>query len=215
VDGFAFVEITTGGAAPGDTLPLILALHGLGDRPESFVELFDGFSGRARIVVPRPETEYAGGYSWFQLERGSLDSAGPGIAARADSLAAFLQGLLTRRPTRGKPIVTGFSQGGALSFAIAARHPDVIAAAVPVAGWLPESVRSGRAAGASVAVVAFHGTADARVPVERSREAVDALGRLGFRTRLEEAEGVPHAIPRSVRASLHSALAQLCAEQAR
>src|SRR5262245_29161383 len=43
-----FVELTTGGANPSETLPMIIAIHGLGDRPEAFSELFSGFDVKAR-----------------------------------------------------------------------------------------------------------------------------------------------------------------------
>ena len=42
-----------------------------------------------------------------------------------------------------RPIVTGFSQGGILSFAMAARHPNEVRYAFPVAGSCPGPILPG------------------------------------------------------------------------
>ena len=38
----------------------------------------------------------------------------------------------------GKVVVTGFSQGGMLSYALALHHPELIEYALPISGMLPE-----------------------------------------------------------------------------
>src|SRR4051812_16602779 len=60
-----FVEITTGHARSTDPLPLVIALHGLGDNPRSFLGAFDGFPHDARVVAPHSATPYSDGYAWF------------------------------------------------------------------------------------------------------------------------------------------------------
>lgn len=210
--GYSFVEMTTGGAGPGETLPMVVALHGLGDRPESFIGLFRSLPARVRVVAPRTDTAFAGGFAWFALSAGNPDSVGPAIAERADSLAGLLRELPPTRPTRGKPIVTGFSQGGALAFALAARHPGLVAAAVPIAGWLPTAALPESKPVSTVPVTAFHGTADTRIPFQKSRDAVDALGRLGFPARLEPAEGVEHSIPADLQRRVLAEIALRAAE---
>ncbi len=54
--------------------------------------------------------------------------------ARALKARAKLDAKLAAK--KKKLIVTGFSQGGILSFAMAARHPVEVAHAIPVAGSL-------------------------------------------------------------------------------
>ena len=38
--GLRYIEHLTGGAQPDEVLPLVVAVHGLGDRPENFRGLF-------------------------------------------------------------------------------------------------------------------------------------------------------------------------------
>jgi phospholipase/carboxylesterase len=204
---FEFVELVSAGARDDERLPLVVALHGLGDRPENFAQLFDGFEHRARFVAPHSSTEYGGGFSWFDFRRGDPDFSAPGIARAADALSDFIVALEQKRPTAGKPIVTGFSQGGALSFAIAARHPGVVAFAIPMSGWLPPSlVPEARPEGPLPTVVVLHGTADPLIPIERGQAAVAALTKIGFSAELRPFDGERHSISPEARATLFSLL---------
>jgi phospholipase/carboxylesterase len=203
------VEITTGGAEATDRLPLVVALHGLGDSPDSFAQVFAGFPARARVVVPHSAVHRGDGYSWFELHGVGLAEDAPGISAMADALVTYAAEVSRARPTLGKPIFTGFSQGGALSYTIAARHPDAIRAALPVSGWLPRSLVPEHES-VTVPVFAFHGTADTRVAPSFAHDARDDLNKLGFSVTLREFEGVGHAIPSETRAAVFDALARVC-----
>jgi len=63
--------------------------------------------------------------------------------------------------------LTGLSQGGHGTWAIAAKHPDLFAAIAPICGWGDEDIAKKVA---KVPVWAFHGDKDEAVYVERSRE---------------------------------------------
>jgi phospholipase/carboxylesterase len=211
---FDYVEVMTGGARLDEREPMVVALHGLGDRPESFVGLFDGFATAARVIAPHSETAYYDGYSWFEFRRSDPDFSAPGIAATAERLARFLTAVARRRPTLGKPIVVGFSQGGALSFALAALHPGVVGGAFPLSGWFPRTIWPAAKADGAPPIVAFHGTADTMVPITRMRLGATRLSELGYSVDVREFDGVGHAIPPPVRAALFEGLAKAC-ERAR
>jgi phospholipase/carboxylesterase len=200
----------TGGAGAEDREPLVIALHGLGDRPESFVRVFDGFAAPARVVAPHSATAYYDGYSWFPFRKGDPDSSAPGIANAAEQLERFAAGVAKKRPTAGRPIVTGFSQGGALSFALAARHPDSFSAAFPLSGWFPPALWPTEKPRNAPPIVVFHGTADSLVPINRMRPAATRLAELGFTIDVRELDGVGHAIPQAERLALFEALAKAC-----
>lgn len=207
--GFEYSETLSGGAHEGDRLPLILALHGLGDRPASFLHLFDGFPCPARIVAPHSGTRHGPGFSWFAFHREDPGLAGPEIAARADELAAFARRLARDKASVGRPLLTGFSQGGALSFAIAARHGTEISGAFPVGGWLPDTV-SDNLDGQIAPIVAFHGADDPLITVDRPRAAALRLRKDGFAVELAEFPGVGHQIPREVQGALFERLGAAC-----
>jgi phospholipase/carboxylesterase len=210
------IEIVTGGAAANSELPLVIALHGLGDQPKSFADLFAGFDAPARIAVLQAPEAWGDGYAWFGLSAGNLDATAAGIRNAAQAVARSIRIIASQRPTRGPAIVTGFSQGGALSFALAAAHADVVRLAIPVAGWLPQALHpaSGARTDATggVRVIALHGAADTRIPLDAARQAVSGLQRAGYPASLEVFSGVGHHVPAELKARLHALLAQACRE---
>lgn len=206
----AYVERILGNAKPEDTLPMIIAIHGLGDDPDNFAHLFDTYAGTARLILPQGiDATEDGGWSWFPIRARSNDVEGlaGGIQASADKLAVAIATLRESRPTQGDPIVTGFSQGGMLTFTLAVHHPDQVGFAIPVGGWLPPPLwpDSGPTA-AHPDVVALHGTADNAVRYEPTKEAIDALVAQGYSVTLNSYEGVRHAIPPQERTDLFDLL---------
>jgi phospholipase/carboxylesterase len=229
--GLAYREVVLGGAGPEDPLPMLVAIHGLGDHPDNFVHLFDGFADPVRVILPRGlDAEPEGGWSWFPLRARDpdVDALSAGIRHAADRIAEGIDELSRSRPTLGKPVVTGFSQGGMLTFALAVHHPELVGHAVVVGGWLPPPLlpsapAEGKAFGhhrrpswngppmtasasAYPPIVALHGTADAAVPLAPTELAVQALAEQGITAELHTYEGVGHMIPETMRRDLHDRL---------
>ena len=188
------LELVTGGAKAEDHLPVIVALHGLGDRPESFAEAFAGFGARARILVPRGTTpDGRGGYRWFESRTQDGDVAR--ISSELEAATESIDRLLVRLNDDGvRPIVTGFSQGGMLAFAIAARHPDHVRAAVPIGGWLPPPLLPAEKIGRTPPIRALHGTADHVVPFALDQRTCERLRELGFDVELTPYAGIDHTV---------------------
>jgi phospholipase/carboxylesterase len=204
----------TGGAKAGDAVPVVVAIHGLGDRPASFKGLFQGFGAKAHIVFPAGGLPWGDGFAWWPIT-GHIDekNMAPGLGAAAERLSAAIAGW--RGPdVAGKPIVTGFSQGGMLSFAIAVKHPEIVGESVPVAGLLPPSMTPAAwPAGAGMPrVLALHGDADARVPFALGQRSVEALRALGIAAELRSYPGVQHTVSADMRrdwlAALEAAVAR-------
>lgn len=212
VDHLEFVHVAPGtpsaeAPAADAVLPLIIALHGRGDDPEGFEHLLDGLPVHARVIVPRAFDPLGDeGYSWFPIRARSADVAAlaRGIDSAGDRLAVMIAELSKTRPTRGKALVTGFSQGGMLSFALAVDHPDLIAAAVPIGGWLPPPLVPAALPRAPLpTIVALHGEADVVVPFAPTRESVDALKNQGWPVTLHPFPDVAHQIPPPIRRELY------------
>ncbi len=207
----AYREVVVGTDDPTQPLPMIVAIHGLGDHPDNFRHLLDNFPEPARIILPRGlDATDGGGWSWFPIRARDpdVDALAQGIAAAADRIAAGIESLHQSRPTLGKPIVTGFSQGGMLTFALAVRHPEVVGQAVAVGGWLPPPLwPEAKTDGVKYPkLIALHGTTDTAVPLPPTQEAVDALKAKGFEFTLQTYEGVGHMIPPPMRRDLHDQL---------
>lgn len=205
--GLTWSEMVTGGAGADDRLPMIVAVHGLGGSPDDIARLFDGFPARARVILPRGALPFHGGFAWWlpDASHPSLDgdAAARGIATAAHDLASLVAVIVKQRPTIGAPILTGFSQGGALTYAVAAHHPEVVSAAYPLSGWLPPALRSPiPASSPRPRVDAFHGTSDARVPFAEGRDTLAALTGAGYRAELHGVEGAAHTITAAEREQL-------------
>jgi phospholipase/carboxylesterase len=201
-------ERVTGGAGHGDTLPLVIALHGLGDRPDRFSHLFDALPMGARVVAVQAFEPHGQGYSWFAM--GPDNDRGAAIAGAADRLAGWIDAATRRYPTRGKPVVTGFSQGGMLSFAIAVRHPDLVGGAIPLGGLLPPNVwPAERPSGPLPAIRALHGAADDRVPLADAERTASKLREMGWDAQVEAFDGVGHSLSAPMRERLYALIAEL------
>lgn len=219
LDGFAADEFVHDGfklpyrllspdVAEGERRPLLLFLHGFGERgEENQRQLIHGgrtfaapeFSGRHRafVVAPQcpagvePGTDEQRVWT-HRLERGGSPelSADRPPTAQLAAAKALVDHLLATKPIDADRVyVCGLSMGGYATWELAMRHPDFWAAAAPICG-------AGDPAKAellgSLPIWAFHGEADGVIPAERSREMVAAITAAGGRPIYSEYPGVGH-----------------------
>jgi phospholipase/carboxylesterase len=209
--------LLTSGATEEQALPLLVAVHGMGSRPERFAGAFEALGVPARVILPlAPHPTASGGGSWFEFRRGDpdRDAFGARVHEACEDVVALMDWAEERYPTLGDPVITGFSQGGMVSFAVAAGWPDEVAAALPVGGDMALGLVPREAPEDAPPIVAFHGTADEVVPVGPVQEAVQALGGAGFEVDLHSYEGVGHGISPAMRQDWHAALAKELSEEA-
>ncbi len=187
--------------------PVIIAMHGLGDHPTRFSQLTRGWADIATIVVPAAPTPYRDGFSWFPVS-GRTDTTQ--LAAAVAETARRVVQLVHARRSKGVPVVvTGFSQGGMLSFALATQHPQAIDGAVPVGGFLPAHLWPSEKPAHTPTIIALHGEDDTVIPVSAPRETVRHLRSLGWSAEIETYPGVGHSIPGPMRSDLNDALTRL------
>jgi len=193
--GLSYIEVVLGDVDVDASLPMVLMLHGRGDRPRVPGGPFGCVEMPMRIIMPRGPAPLGPGYTWLssRVAEGRIDEISREIAARADQLAGLLEEVSARRPTLGRPVVTGFSQGGLLSFAVAVRHPKLVAEAFPLAGWLPPLLWPDSADGLPP-IRTLHGTVDDVIPLGPTREAVEHLRSLGADIELREFPDVGHTM---------------------
>jgi phospholipase/carboxylesterase len=197
IAGMRYLEHMTGGARPDERVPMIVALHPMGGDPADFLHVLRRYRRRARIILPYGHPS-GGMYIWYDSVRD--DVAASVVTLEADRIAAALVALVAARPTIGKPLVTGFSQGGIMTFALAVTHPDALAAAFPISGLLPPSLYPSAALSSMPRpatlppVAAFHGAADLAVPTRGARVSIAELRHAGYTSELREYAGVEHDI---------------------
>ena len=189
------LSITTGGAASNEPLPWIVGIHGLGDSPRGISRLFARLSVRAHVHLPEAPHPRGNGYDWFGVRIGGDERAlAAAVREAAERLSHSIEVLAKNKRNLGKPVVTGFSQGGILSFALAALHPEQLSASLPIAGWLPPSLMPETRPGAAVPIIAFHGQIDQVVPYAPTEQAVQRLEALGVDARLQGFPGLGHSV---------------------
>lgn len=167
-----------------DKSPLVVAMHGMGDSNVNFSRAFADFPGKAELLFPRGPLAHGDGFAWYPRV---YDDDVQANAIR-DADATLWPAVM--KHAHGRPIiVTGFSQGAVMSYALAALHPHDIVHAFPIAGRLPVPLLPTHAA---APITAFHGTADTMIPIDTDRETNTAFKTAGGPTELREYPGVEH-----------------------
>jgi predicted peptidase len=103
---------------------------------------------------------------------------------------AMLNLTLSEEPIdRQRIYLTGISMGGYGSWAMAAKHPELFAAVVPICGGGSTSTAEQLK---DVPLWVFHGGADPVVPPDQSRQMIEAIKQAGGNPKYTEFEGVGH-----------------------
>lgn len=211
------VERVVGPAQDEDRLPWVLAFHGLGDRADRFVRVFDGWDGPpARVVVLQAPDSRGDGFSWFPVRVGDgrPEVLEPAVRTQAAEVARFIDALAGERRVIGRPVVTGFSQGGILSLALARFHSDQVAAAVPVSGWWSERWLDGHGAPVTMAPThVLHGEADDVLPWIPLRRSLDRLRAADAPVTYAGFPGVGHRVSSDMRRVWHRRIQEFLSEE--
>jgi predicted peptidase len=206
-DSLPFRLLTPRNIDPQKKYPLIVVLHGSGERGRDNEwqlkhgsNLFLADSNRqsfpAFVLFPQcSQSSY-----WSNIERDTntqnvydrqkfISSATP---TKALALVMALLDSMAKTPTinNKKIVVGGLSMGGMGTFELLWRKPNFFAAAFPICGGGDTLKAKNYAAGFPVWV--FHGDNDLAVDVEHSREMVRALQKAKAKVKYSEYKAVGH-----------------------
>lgn len=216
--GVVYFEIILGDAGFDDPLPLVVLLHGRGDRPRIPGGPFAGVDTPMRLVMPRGPLRLGAGYAWVPVSvtHRQPDLLASALRERTEHLAALIQTLSATLPTLGRPIVAGFSQGALLAFSLALHRPDVVGRAFPIAGWVPPALMPASAVAPElrVPIRSAHGTDDPIIPIAPTRDVVAMLRALEWEVELVEFDGVGHVVSPEMNALFEAWLEEALREQA-
>ncbi len=205
--GLSFIEVVMGGEDPNAEMPMVVALHGRGDRPRIPGGPFYDLPHPVRVIVPRGPIKHGSGFAWLPVgvSQGKTELLAESLEAMADRLADFMVLMRQTRPTAGGTIVTGFSQGGHLCLAMALLHPFEVGLAIPLAGWLPPGIVPGSIEDPAVypPIRSIHGTRDLIVRIGPTVAVLDGLVALGLDVEIAKFEGVGHVMTHEMDALFH------------
>jgi len=214
--GLYLLEAVIGDADFDDPLPMVVVLHGRGDRAHVPGGPFMSLAHPVRVVVPQAPDPLGDGWQWLPVRVGDglVDRLSSTLFETADRLAHFIQGLLDDRRTEGRAIVTGFSQGGLLTLTLAVHHDDVVGHAIPLAAWLPPPIEPSylRRDRRYAPIRSMHGTADPIVPIDPTTALFGRLSDIGFAVELVQVPGVEHTMNRDMNLLFHEWLDEAVCE---
>ena len=175
------------GATPDKSASrLLLLIHGFtGDENSMWVFARD-LSPTSWMVAPRaPYVSAQGGYSWRSPDYDNMNEVSLDLLrSSAEALIRLVDEYsVSVRVDASTFDVMGFSQGGAMSSALAFLYPERIRKVGILAGFVPHGldglVSQRPLEGKPFFVV--HGTKDQRVPIERARASIEILEQAGGR----------------------------------
>lgn len=149
-------------AATEPGLPLVIALHGLGDDYINFSSAgFQYLADTARFIVVYPNGTL-NGWSQRSWNNGTI------LSSTADDIH-FISRIIDSMYIKynislAHVYVTGFSMGGIMSYHLLCAMPERIAAIASVSGTMSDTDVSTCDPGRPVPVMHMHGTADGTVP---------------------------------------------------
>lgn len=178
----AYLVWTPVGEAPAEGWPLVLFLHGAGERGDDLEQL--GVHGPPKLAATMPEL-------WNCVIVAPQCPAD--VWWTTEPLVALLDEVRRDHPIDARRLyVTGLSMGGFGTFELVAQHPDLFAAAVPICGGMAPDREAAIAAAKAVPMRVFHGAADTVVPPEMSERVVAHLRGVGADVELTIYPGVGH-----------------------
>ncbi|MGO8931406.1 MAG: prolyl oligopeptidase family serine peptidase [Limisphaerales bacterium] len=151
--------------------PLMLFLHGSGESGTNLAKVKT--HGPPKIVETKPDFPFI--LVSPQSPRGGWNN---------DTLNALLDSVIrTYRVDKHRVYLTGLSMGGFGTWSLAAAHPEKFAAIVPICGGGNQADAKKLA---TLPIWVFHGAKDPTVPVQRSREMVEAIKAAGGNVKYTE-----------------------------
>lgn len=169
----------------GESYPLVLFLHGMGERGsdneaqltwgvEAFAKAGFRLEYPAIVIVPQaPDDDYWANLDWRTEGTGLMEKPTKPLQMAYDLVLQIADEMPVNKD---RLYITGLSMGGFGTWDLITRYPDTFAAAMPVCG-------GGDLSKAyllkDLPIWTFHGAQDSVVPVEMSRDMVQAIREAG------------------------------------
>ena len=182
----------------GKTYPLVLLLHGAGERgADNVAQLRHGASEFAKsknrkeypsfVVVPQCPTDR----KWVEVDWGQPSHTMPKTASVPLTLAfELVEKLVAELPVdKSRLYITGLSMGGFGTWDAIQRRPDFFAAAIPICGG-GDTAEAPKLT--KLPIWAFHGDHDGVVQPRRTTDMIAAIRKAGGTPKMTIYPGVDH-----------------------
>lgn len=169
----------------------VIWLHGLGASGHDFEPIVPELQLPADLAVrfifphaPQIPVTVNGGMvmpAWYDILAMDIDRKvdEAGVLASADAVDALIEQEIARGIPSERIIIAGFSQGGAVAYQAALRHPQPLAGLLTLSTYMAMPVTPSNA-NASLPVMICHGSMDPMVPEQLGQRAAATLTELGY-----------------------------------
>ena len=183
---------------PEATYPLVIYLHGLGESGDEYNDLWGNrhttnfFASSNSLLTQEHQQQFPayivaphcnclqGGSEWTNAAGRDWRFNPDNASAPGEALIALVENMIANHQVDPARIyVTGISMGGAGSWGIALRRPDLIAAAIPLSGHTPDRSTMQSLIDTKLPVWAHHTPADENNPYAETSSDVAALADAG------------------------------------
>jgi phospholipase/carboxylesterase len=172
----------------------VIWLHGLGADGHDFEPIVPELQLPASLAVrfifphaPQIPVTINGGFvmpAWYDILEMSIDRKvdTPQLEASAAAIDAFIERERGRGIDSKRIIVAGFSQGGAVAYECALRHPEPLGGLMALSTYFATQKTVQRSvANQSLPILVCHGVMDPVVPEVLGRQALTALTDNGYK----------------------------------
>ncbi|MDE0820457.1 MAG: GDSL-type esterase/lipase family protein [Opitutales bacterium] len=196
---YPYLLLTPNKITKGRVYPLVLFLHGAGERGNDnnqqkrhFPELMASQEYRelypAFVLAPQcPKNQFWVDVDWSS--EGSTPFRSTAEMPMQGAIAALEEVVRTHPIDLDRITLTGLSMGGYGAWDLAMRHPYWFTSVIPICGGGDEK-EIARLAGLPIQV--WHGAKDRVVPTKRSRQIVEAIQKIDLEVEYFELPGVKH-----------------------
>ncbi len=169
----------------------VIWLHGLGASGHDFEPIVPELQLPADLPVrfifphaPNIPVTVNGGMvmpAWYDILAMDIDRKvdESGVLASADAVDALIEREIQRGIASNRIIIAGFSQGGAVAYQCALRHPQTLGGLLTLSTYMAMPVTLSEA-NAHLPVMVSHGTMDPVVAEELGQRAVASLQQMGL-----------------------------------
>jgi predicted esterase len=183
------------GVEPEDPVTLLIALHGHGDHPEGWPRYWSVVTRSRNILLVAPASPhgFGEGFTWAGVDEAELV---------VDEVVRWAREHYT---LNDRALLSGFSQGGWIAFALGQRRPDLFSGVIPMAcGFAPRVDTPDEApANAPRFYFAVGSGDDAQ---DTTRAAAKAFENAGYESRFRVYRSAGHTFPMALDRELTRAL---------
>lgn len=187
IAGVKYKEVLRGGASTDERLPMVIFLHGVGSSATFYSKRLKGFK-KSRVIIPSGiYSEPGGGRAWFrdsikEAEKRPAKELRKDWGETAERLYRFIRDIKRCRPTKGRIVLTGYSQGAELALLLGNKNRNIFDSIIILNGALPKQLWNPRLPKTWM----LNGVIDKVVPYQWAKEYATEMKKRGARIEWNE-----------------------------